>query len=325
LSSLQASKIFNMNRYLIFVLIVVVSLAVAQEKPDSQVIRVESALVTVPVIATDANGRFLSGLKTGDFKLFEDGVQVPISLFLTSEDSVKIALLIDTSKSTTTVLRSIKKAAEQFLRQMRPQDLALVAGFDSDIEILCPLSSDPRELKDGIKRAKSGGSRTRMRDAVHEIAQKRFRSLTGRKAVVLLTDGQDRGSQISAQDLLHTVAASNTLVYSIFYKVDPRELMQELFGVESRKGTTISWDEYEKEAVQYLTQISELSAGRVYTSNVKELDRAFAQIADELRAQYLLGFYPERTKLDGAMHNLEVQVAVPQAIVRSRRSYRTLP
>ena len=74
-----------------------------------------------------------------------------------------------------------------------------------------------------------------MRDAVNEIALKRFRSLTGRKAIILLTDGQDRGSQISAEDLLNTVAASNTLIYSIFYKVDPRELMKELFGVESRR------------------------------------------------------------------------------------------
>jgi Ca-activated chloride channel family protein len=314
-----------MNRYTFFALIFFIGVAVAQEKPNPQVIRVESALVTVPVIATDPGGKFLGGLKNVDFKLFEDGVPVPISLFLTSEDSVKIALLIDTSVSTTTVLGQIKKAAEQFLLQMRSQDLAMVVGFDSDIRVLCPLSSDPRELKAGIKSAQSGGSRTRMRDAVNEIALKRFRSLSGRKAIILLTDGQDRGSGISAPDLLNVVAASNTLIYSIYYQVDPRKLMQELFDVESRKGAQVSWDKYEKEAIQYLTQMSELSAGRIYTSNLKELDRAFSQISGELRAQYLLGFYPDRTKLDGAMHNLEVRIAVPDATIRSRRSYRTMP
>jgi hypothetical protein len=71
--------------------------------------------------------------------------------------------------------------------------------------------------------------------------------------------------------------------------------------------------------------MSGLSAGSVYTSNVKELDRAFRQISGELRAQYLLGFYPDNSKLDGAMHNLEVSVAVPEAVIRSRRSYRTIP
>ena len=318
--------VLRMGFFAIIVLTICAGGFRAQEKPNPQMIRVESALVTVPVIANNADGRFLSGLTAGDFKLFEDGVRVPISLFLTSEDPVKIALLIDTSKSTTTVLRSIKKAAEQFLLQMRPQDLALVVGFDSEIRMLCPLSSDPRELKEGIKKAQSGGSRTKMRDAINEIAQKRFRSLTGRKAVILLTDGQDQGSKLSAQDLLNTVAASNTLIYSIFYKVDPRELMEELFGVSSNKRrTAISWDEHERQAVQYLTQISELSAGRVYTSEVQELNRAFKQISEELRSQYLLGFYPDSLKLDGAMHNLDVSVSVPDAILRSRRSYRSVP
>jgi len=315
------------NVFQILVLATAMSLAsaAAQNKISPQVIRVESALVTVPVIASDPNGRFLSGLKPDDFKLFEDGVQVPISLFLTSEDAVKIALLLDTSTSTSTVLKQIKKAAEQFLLQLRPQDLAMVVGFDSEIRILCPLSSDRRELKEAIKRAQSGGSSTRMRDAVHEIALKRFRSLTGRKAIVLLTDGQDRGSAIAADELLNTVAASNTLIYSIYHKVDPREMMRKLFGVESRSGAAVSWEESEKKAVQYLTQISELSAGRIYTSQVGELARAFSQIAGELRAQYLLGFYPDSSKLDGSLHSLEVSVRVPNAAIRSRRSYRTIP
>jgi VWFA-related protein len=165
-----------------------------------------------------------------------------------------------------------------------------------------------------------------MRDAVDEIARRRFRSLTGRKAVILLTDGQDQGSQISAEDLLNTVASSNTLIYSIFYKVDPRELMKELFGVSAHKRKiAVSWDEHEKEAAHYLENLSDLSAGRLYSSSVKELDRVFTQISEELRSQYLLGFYPDNSKLDGAMHSLVVSVTIPEAVVRSRRSYRAIP
>ena len=142
-----------------------------QEIGDPRHFQVESALVTVPVVVRDAQGRFVSGLPPGSFKLFEDGRQVPISLFLTSEDPIKIALLIDTSRSATTVLKKIKKAAGQFLKQMRFQDLAMVASFDSQLQVLCPLSSDARELKEAIKGAKSGGTYTRMRDAIHEIVQ----------------------------------------------------------------------------------------------------------------------------------------------------------
>jgi VWFA-related protein len=268
----------------------------------------------------------LNGLPSGSFKLFEDGRQVPVSLFLTSEDPIKIVLLIDTSRSTTTVLKKIKKAANLFLKQMRSRDLAMVASFDSEVQVLCPLSSDAQELKKSINRAKTGGSYTRMRDAIQEIVQRRFRGITGRKAVIVLTDGRDQGSRASAKDLLNGVASSNTPIYSIFYSVDPRELMKELFGVAPRRGGSGAlWREQEREAEQYLEGVSDLSAGRLYTSDIQDLDQVFRQISDELRSQYLLGFYPEKSKLDGAAHTLVVSVSVPDAVVRSRRSYRAAP
>lgn len=307
---------------------------VPQKAVDPQRIRVESALVTVPVIVSDSRGRFLPGLGIDSFKLFQDGLPVPMSLFLTSEDPIKIALLLDTSPSATTILNKIKKAAGRFLKQMRPQDLAMVVRFDSDIEVLCPLSSDQRELKDAVKSARGSGESTRMRDAIHEIAQRRFRSISGRKAIVILTDGQDHGSRISATDLQDAVAASSTLIYSIFYNVDPRELMKKLVGVASRipktaagrqPKTDADWNELEEQAAQYLEKISELSAGRFYRSRVTEFDAAFKQISEELRSQYLLGFYPDKSKLDGAMHTLVVSVAAPGAVVRNRRSYRAVP
>ena len=299
---------------------------VSQNISDTQRIHVESALVTVPVIVSDSQGRFLPGLSADSFRLYEDGIQVPVSLFLKSEDPIKIALLLDTSMSTTTILGKIKQAARRFLLQMRPQDLAMVVSFDSDVQVLCPLSSDQRELNGAIKSAKIGGVSTRMRDAINEIALQRFKSLTGRKAIVLLTDGQDHGSRISTPDLLDGVAASSTLVYSVFYNVDPRQLLRELVGVSPRRtGQYAGWNEREEQAAQYLEKISELSAGRFYRSNVKELDNVFKQISEELRSQYLLGFYPEKSKLDGATHTLMVSVAIRDAVVRNRRSYRAIP
>lgn len=305
---------------------IVVTLALVRPQEMTRSFAVDSALVTVPAIITDAQGRFVTGLKAGSFKLFQDGVQVSISMFLTSEDPVKIALLLDTSRSTTTVLKNIKKAARRFLRQMRPQDSAMVVGFDSDIQVLCPLSSDQRELSDAIESAKAGGSTTRMRDTILEIAQRRFRSISGRKAIVLLTDGQDHGSQISSADLVEAMAASSTLIYSIFYAVDLRELMKEVVGVSPRRPSakirSSEWDDREQKAAQYLRQLSDLSAGRFYQSSVTEFDKAFRQISDELRAQYLIGFYPDKSKLDGNTHVLELQVLVPDASVRCRKSYR---
>jgi Ca-activated chloride channel family protein len=296
-----------------------------QELPDPQ-IRVESALVTVPVIVTDSQARFLPGLQAGDFRLLQDGTPVPISLFLTSEDPVKIALLLDTSRSTTTVLDKIKKAADRFLQQMRPQDEATVVSFDSDVQMLCPLSSDTREVHRAINAAKAGGMGTRIRDAVWQIAGRRFRSLPGRKAIVLLTDGEDHGSEITAADLLDGLAASSTLIYSVFFHVDPQQLMKELIGVSARlpKAGRNAWQQREEQAIKFLEEVSDSAAGRFYKSDVKELDKSFKQISDELRAQYLIGFYPDQSKLDGQTHTLEVQVRVPDTVVRGRRSYRAV-
>jgi Ca-activated chloride channel homolog len=294
--------------------------------------RVESALVTVPVLVMDSQGRFISGLGTDSFKLFQDGLPERISLFLSAEDPLKIALLIDTSVSTATVLGKIKKAAGRFLLQMRPQDMAMVVSFDSDVQILCPFSSERRELEDTIRKTRPGGSNTRMRDAIVEIAEKRFRSISGRKAIVLLTDGQDHGSQTSAQELLDSVMASGTPIYSVFYTVDPRALTKELFGVSTRLpasskkrggGAASVWEEQEEEAAKRLEQMSELSSGRFYRSKIAELGQAFGRISQELRSQYLLGFYPERSKLDGKQHRLVVGVSVPGAVVRNRNGYRS--
>jgi Ca-activated chloride channel homolog len=303
-----------------------------QNPPETPAIRVESALVSVPVIVSDARGKYLPGLMLSDFKLFQDDVPQRVALFTAGEEPIRIGLLLDTSKSTITVLDKIKKAAREFLLQMRPQDQAFVVSFDANIDRLSNLSSDHRELGDAIKKAKVGEyTGTRMRDAILDAMQGRFRSAQGRNAIVLLTDGQDFGSAVSASDLLGAVAACNTVVYPIHYNVDPREAMRKLFGVRSRlpaykpgsrRGPYRVCDEREIAAAAYLQELSDLSAGRFYRSGMADLKQTFSQVAEELRHQYLLGFYPERSQLDGSVHSLRVEVSHPGAVVHARRSYR---
>jgi Ca-activated chloride channel homolog len=313
---------------IIGIAIFVVLLSTSQS-PGSQ-IRVESALVTVPVIVSDLQGRFTPGLKADDFKLFHDGAPEKISLFLTSDEPFKIALLLDSSMSTTTVLGKIKKAARRFLLQMRPNDLAMVVSFDSEIRILCPLSSDRRELEKAIEKVESRGSGTKLRDAILQI-QNRFRAFSGRKAIVLLTDGDDHGSVVTAPELRDVVLSSGTLIYPIFYSIDFRELMKELFGAPSRmpsssrrvQETNAVWAEQERKSALYLQELSELSAGRFYRSKVTEFDQAFSQISEELHSQYLIGFYPDKSKLDGNLHSLSVRVNLQGLTVRSRPNYKS--
>jgi Ca-activated chloride channel homolog len=292
-------------------------------------IQVESALVAVPVIVSDSQERFMPGLKADDFKLFHDGAPEKISLFLTSDEPFKIALVLDSSMSTTTVLGKIKKAARRFLLQMRPNDLAMIVSFDSEVRVLCPLSSDLRELEKAIETAETRSSGTKLRDAILQI-QNRFRPFSGRKAIVLLTDGDDHGSVVKAPELRDAVLSSGTLIYSIFYSIDYRELMRELgapprMPSTSRKvqETNAIWAEQERKSALYLQELSELSAGRFYRSKITEFDQAFKQISDELHSQYLIGFYPDKSKLDGNLHSLSVQVNLPGVTVRSRPNYKS--
>jgi Ca-activated chloride channel homolog len=300
-----------------------------QEVVSPVAIRVETVLVNVPVMVTDALGKYITGLNKHDFSLFQDGVPEPISIFAASEEPVSVALLLDTSKSTVTVLDKIKRAARRFLGRLRPRDRALVMTFDNEVRVLSPLSDDVKELSAVVWDVKPGEYvGTRLRDAVLEVTTARFTAVAGRKAIVLLSDGQDYGSEVSEQALLDSIAGSGTLVYSVFYSVDLRALSKELFGVALPRSAGTEpdsvWRQRELRAAAFLQQVSELSAGRFMRSEIRNLNETFGRIVEELRYQYLLGFYPERTKLDGAVHGLRVQVNRTDLAVRSRPNYRIL-
>ena len=301
------------------------------QKAVGQPFRVETALVSVPVVVSDGKGRFVPGLKESDFKLYQDGIEQPISLFVTSDRPINIALMLDTSKSTVAVLGKIKKAAVSFLSQLRPQDKAVVISFDSEIQALSPLTSDQSRLRAAIGSAQVAYYEgTKLRDAVLDVVGRRFQYLDERKAIILLTDGDDIGSQVPLADMLDAVANSGTVIYSVHYSIDPRQMMKKLFGVSSRlprqdSGTPPPSTDpagSRSEGLQFLTALSELSTGRVFPSEVARLKGTFQEVAEELRLQYLLGFYPHKSKHDGLVHELKVVVDRADTVVRSRRFYR---
>jgi Ca-activated chloride channel homolog len=174
----------------------------AQEKQSDAPIKVQTTLVSVPVIVSDRQGRYISGLKLEDFKLYQDRIEQPIAVLDAAEEPLNIGLLLDTSHSTAQVLGDIKKAAVSFLKEMRAQDRAMVISFDYDIHVLSGLTSDRKVLERAIKDS-SIGERfgTTLRDAVAEVIERRFKRVDGRKAIILLTDGKDVGSRTDEQDL----------------------------------------------------------------------------------------------------------------------------
>jgi Ca-activated chloride channel homolog len=328
----------------------------ASAKPEQdEPIKLDSTLVSTPVIVSDRNGRYVSGLKTENFTLYKDGVRQPIAFFSAEEEPIQVALLLDTSKSTRHVLDEIKERAKKFLKQLRPQDRAMVVSFDFEVHLLAGLTADRKVLERAIQNAEIGEfPGTTLRDAVYEVEERHFKKINGRKAIILLSDGKDHGSQVSADELLEASAESDAMIYSIFYVTKAPNLNpgQEPFPRRRRDGleppmnrgrrrfpqlhqaffsSTPQFrdrarrrermERQNQNAEAFLEELAEVSAGRFYRGEVGDLEKNFALIADELRHQYRIGFYPDGERREGVTHKLRIEVSRPELVVRARRSY----
>lgn len=320
----------------------------AQNKED-EVIKVNTALVNIPVIVSDRQGRNIAGLQTQNFTVFEDGKQQKIEYFASQESPISVALLLDTSRSTQEVLGKIKKAAKGFVKQLQPSDRCLIVSFDNDVEILSELTSDHKTLEKAIKNAEIGERfGTVMQDAVYNVVNKQLAKVKGRKAIIMLTDGKDFGSNTTKSDLLYRLEESDTLIYSVFYNTGniPRRFGNNRIQFPNRRNRTGGPrprqnpfpdnfprpnienarqrnQKANEEAIAFLEQMANATAGRLYQKDVTDLDETFKLIADELRKQYLIGYYPEISEAKKTTHHIKVRVDKTDAVVRAKNSYRS--
>ncbi|HMG33916.1 MAG TPA: VWA domain-containing protein [Blastocatellia bacterium] len=310
-----------------------------QQQSNEDAIQLKSTLVSVPVIVSDRGGRYISNLKREDFKLYEDRAEQKIAVFDTEEEALNVALLLDTSQSTAGVLDDIKKSATKFLKELRPKDKAMVVTFDAEIRVLCGLTSDQRELEHAVKSAQNPGRfGTKLRDAVAQVFDRYFKNVEGRKAIILLTDGKDAGSYVPEDELFDKASESGAMVYPVFFETrfghrnggpqwghggrggwGGRDRFPQ--GQDRRGGRASQRNE---RAEDFLTSLAEVSAGRFFSSKVEDLKSTFSEIAEELRHQYRLGFYPDPGKADGQKHSIRVEVSRQDLAVRARRSYQAV-
>lgn len=321
-------------------ILLALSAARGQDSQPAEVIKVYSNLVSVPVIVSDRDGRYIPGLRREDFKLYDNNTEQKLSFFDAAEEPLNIALLLDTSRSTQGVLDDIRKAARGFLKEMRPQDRVMIVSFDYGIHQLCAMSSDPKVLEQAIKEARVGEFfGTMLNDAVFQTIDRDLKPINGRKAIILLTDGEDAGSRVAESDLLSYAAESDAMIYSIYYSSSrqrpfgrdrpfPRRrggIFGGRFPLQGRPGQGPGRQrraDRSESAKEFLAKLSEVSAGRFYQSKKTDLQKTFDLIAQELRNQYRLGFVPDSLARDGSVHAVKVKVDKPELAVRSRTQYR---
>src|SRR5262249_2641591 len=159
---------------------------------ETETLKIDTTLVSVPLIVSDQQGRYVAGLQATDFTLYENRLKQQIDFFAAVEEPLNVALFLDTRFSARLVLDDIKDSAHDFIKQLRPQDRALIVSFDSQVKTLSPLTNDRKALDRAIKGASIGDQLgTLMRAAIDQVLQQQFKSLNGRKAIILLTDGKD--------------------------------------------------------------------------------------------------------------------------------------
>ena len=179
--------------------------------------RVDTALVTVPVSITDRNGRYIADLKREDLHVFEDHVEQDIAYFASVDKPFTVVLMIDTSSSTWSKLGEIRDAAKLFVEQLRPDDNVMVASFARGFTIECDVTNDRAKIRKGIERIGKGLS-THLYDAVEKLMQKHLVRIPGRKAVVLFTDGVDATSnRATYEGTVHSAEELDALIYPILY------------------------------------------------------------------------------------------------------------
>jgi len=320
-----------------------------EEVGEGDVVRVDTNFVTVPVSVMDRDGRFVPNLKKEDFTVLENGVEQPIAYFEPTEKPFTVALLLDTSASTHFHLWEIKEAAINFAKQLRPQDKVLVVTFNDEVLLLTEVTNDLNVISSVIKENANTGDSTRLYDAVDLVVKERLNKIPGRKAVVLFTDGVDTSSYLATyQSTVRQAEELDALIYPIKYDTTDYARAMQNSGNVTIVTTTSNWPfpgsrtsqtvyggqangaplpgltkaDYER-ADQYLRDLAEKTGARLHQANdPAQLAQAFSRIAEELRRQYSLGYYPQASSGEnGERRQIRVRVSKPNLAVRARDSY----
>jgi Ca-activated chloride channel family protein len=311
-----------------FLVAVVGPLRTGEAAGQDEAIKLKATLVQVPVIASDAGGRYVIDLKKGDFKLMEDGVAQQIEFFAAVDQPFTVALLLDSSGSTMDQLNQIKAAALAFLDNLRPQDRVMIMNFDDSVHVQCDFTGNRAALRRAVENIQPGEF-TQVYEAIYTAVWERLKKISGRRAVIVFTDGIDTASsEIDDDDTLNAVAETEAvLVYPIRYStradVERRLLRRKEYQGQVGEERMKALDRRYRDADEYLQELADLSGGILERADtLNDLNGAFAKIAAELRQQYLLGYYPSNTKENDSERKISVQVSRPGVKIRARPGYR---
>lgn len=274
---------------------------------ENTIIKVETELVNLSVRVIDRNNRPINNIQEREFTVFEDGVPQRIDFFSRAEVPANYALVVDNSGSMRQQLDKVVEAGKIFVAANRPDDETMIIRFvgRDKIEIEQPFTSKKVDLNDALDNLFIEGGQTAVIDAVYlavenvdEYERSKKSDDRKRRALVLVTDGEDRNSFYSEKQLMELLRESDVQIYTIGF-------IEEL----SKDGGFITKSPREK-AKSFLERIAAESGGRAYfPSSAAELPALAREISNELRTQYSIGYIPTNDRKDGTYRAIKVEVA----------------
>lgn len=308
--------------------------AAGTEQAEPNVIKVETDLVIVPFRVTNRSGRTIPDVKQNEIKIFENGEEREIAYFSDLAQPFTVALILDMSYSSVFKLKEIQDAAKKFVAQLRPEDRVMVIAFAEKPIVLCEATGDRRILNIAIEGARIG-SGTSLYTTLDMALNDKLHRISGRKAIVLLSDGVDTSSvHQTAASVEKNLIESDTIIYPIKYNTYD--------DVQKSRRTTapIQYDEDDRPytvdigpakgerqedyatAKEFLQNIAADTGGRLYNvTSTTNLDQAFLNIANELRKIYTLGYYPSSERENGASFEVKVRIYRPDLIIRTKERF----
>ena len=334
----------------------------ADEGPTTVSVNVK--VVNVLATVRDKHGKILSNLNKDDFTLAEDAHPVAIQYFSRETDlPLTLGLLVDTSMSQRSVLDQERSASKSFVdKVLREKDTAFLIHFDREVELLQDLTSSRAKLEEALESLhtpspyeqdnsqdaggqaggddpRRGGGRERgmhrggttLYDSIYLAADELMKKQQGRKAVVVLSDGVDRGSKESLESAIESAQRSDTIVYSVFFKGEEPFGNHRSFsypgrggpmGGGGRNGGSGRYPEEERvDGKKILERISKETGGRMFEATKKQsLEQIYSSIEEELRNQYNLGFTPAKSDSAG-YHKLTLTAKPKDTEVQAREGF----
>lgn len=304
-----------------------------QEVDPDDVISVNTTEVSLPVTVRDSAGLLVSNLTRKDFRVFEDGVDQPLSDLSLRKVPVDVALIVDASSSVAGNLEDFRNAAEGFASHLASDDRVSLIQFDDRVVMLQDWTGSLVQLRRALRRI-APGMFTRFHDAMLLASRDQAPRPNARHAIIVLTDGIDSGRGTTFDAALRAALQAQTTIYVVSNtEIERARKQEELSTLLSASESAVRFNQLRiddlrlglaalTESERNLEQLTTATGGRLYKpTSFNDLERTYAEVADELRHQYTLYYSPINTKRDGQFRRVRVVTSNPNHQVAARVGY----